>query len=132
MIIKRKKRSPEEIKAIKAAKDKEKQRKKMIRTKFGQAPMKHSRNGIKSCILAGLSCVILFLMLVVSFSLKGNIGIIAGFAGIMIFIFVGYGLADGIKGFKERDKNYITCKVGTVCNALLLAGMCGLFIRGLF
>lgn len=132
MIIKRKTKSTEELKKIRAAKAREKQRKKMIRTKFGQAPMKHSRNGIKSCILAGLSFLLLFLMIAISFYLKGNVGILAGLAGILVLVMTGYGLADGIHGFKERDKNYITCKVGTVCNALLILGMCVLFIRGLF
>lgn len=132
MIIKRRKRNPEEVKAEKAAKARAKQRKRMIRTKFGQAPMKHSRNGMKSCILAVLSFVFLFFLFVLSYSMKGNVGIMVGFAGILIFVFAGYGLADGIKGFKERDKNYITCKVGTVCNGLILAGMCGIFVRGLF
>lgn len=132
MIIKRRKRSPEEVKAKKAAKAREKQRKRMIRTKFGQAPMRHSRNGMKSCILAVLSFVFLFFLFVISYAMKGNVGILAGFAGIAVFIFAGYGVNYGIKGFKERDKNYITCKVGTVCNGLILAGMCGIFVRGLF
>ena len=130
MIIKRK--STEEIKKKKAAKAREKQRKRMIRTKFGQAPMRHARNGLKSCILAVMAFVLLLLMILISFTLKGEVGILAGIAGILALVMAGYGLSDGIRGFKERDKNYITCKVGTVCNALLLLCMCGLFIRGLF
>ena len=33
---------------------------------------------------------------------------------------------------KERDKNYITCKVGIGISAALILGMCGIFVRGLF
>ena len=41
------------------------------------------------------------------------------------------GLVLGIRGLKERDKNYITCKVGIAMNGVFLAGLAGLFIRGL-
>ena len=42
-----------------------------------------------------------------------------------------YGQKTGIKGFKEREKNYITCKVGAISNGAALIGLVAMFIRGL-
>ena len=34
-------------------------------------------------------------------------------------VMAGYGIYQGVTGLRERDKNYITCKVGiAVCSAL--------------
>ena len=33
--------------------------------------------------------------------------------------------------YKERDKNYVTCKIGVACNLAILACFVGIFIRGL-
>jgi len=41
------------------------------------------------------------------------------------------GLIVGIKGFRERDKNYVTCKLGVGINGILLLTLAGLFIRGI-
>lgn len=111
---------------------KNKRKRKLMRTRFGQSPRRHSRKGMKSCILAVLSSLMLFFMMWISFYLKGNVNILIGFAGLFTMALAGYGVYQGVTGLKERDKNYITCKVGlTVCGLLLLA-MVALFIRGLF
>ena len=104
---------------------------KMMRTRFGQSPRRHSRKGMKSCILAALSFLLLVFMIWISFCLKGNVNILVGFAGLFTMVMAGYGIYQGVTGLRERDKNYITCKVGiAVCSALFL-GMCAIFIRGL-
>lgn len=130
MLIRRK--NTEEAREKALAKEREKRRKKMIRTKYGQAPLRHAKKGIKSCLFAGVAVFLLVLMLASSFVSRGNVSILFGFAGIATLIFAIAGLVTGIRGFKERDKNYITCKVGTGVNGLLLICMCGIFIRGLF
>ena len=132
MIIKRRRRTTEEDRAKELAKAREKRRKKMIRTKYGQAPKRHARQGIMSCMYFVLAAFVLLLMVSVSFAAKGKVGILVGFAGLFVLVMAGRGLASGIRGFKERDKNYITCKVGTICCGLLILGMCAIFIRGLF
>ena len=132
MIIKRRRRTTKEDRAKELAKAREKRRKKMIRTKYGQAPKRHARQGIKSCMYFVLAAFVLLLMVSVSFAAKGKVGILVGFAGLFVLVMAGRGLASGIRGFKERDKNYITCKVGTICCGLLILGMCAIFIRGLF
>ena len=42
-------------------------------------------------------------------------------------------ITDGsaIKGFREREKIYTTCKVGITVNAVFLVAMVALFVRGL-
>lgn len=72
MIIKRRRRTTEEDRAKELAKAREKRQKKMIRTKYGQAPKRHARQGIKSCMYFVLAAFVLLLMVSVSFVLKGR------------------------------------------------------------
>ena len=132
MIIKRRRRTTEEDRAKELAKAREKRQKKMIRTKYGQAPKRHASQGIKSCMYFVLAAFVLLLMVSVSFVLKGKVSILVGFAGLFVLVMASLGLVSGIRGFKERDKNYITCKIGAICCGLLVLGMCAIFIRGLF
>ena len=132
MIIKRRRRTTEEDRAKELAKAREKRQKKMIRTKYGQAPKRHARQGIKSCMYFVLAAFVLLLMVSVSFVLKGKVSILVGFAGLFVLVMASLGLVSGIRGFKERDKNYITCKIGAICCGLLVLGMCAIFIRGRF
>ena len=97
---------------------KDKRRKKLRRTRYGQAPDRHSRK--------------LMFLLVISFLLKGQLSALVGFVGIGILALAVAGLVCGVRGMKERDKNYITCKVGIGISAALILGMCGIFVRGLF
>ena len=62
MIIKRRRRTTEEDRAKELAKAREKRRKKMIRTKYGQAPKRHARQGIKSCMYFVLAAFVLLLI----------------------------------------------------------------------
>lgn len=132
MIIKRKQKNTEEDKAKAIQKVREKQRKKMIKTKYGQAPLKHAKKGINSCCYAGTVFLILMVMIAASYVSQGSVGVVAGFAGLACAVLAWLGLMSGIRGFRERDKNYITCKVGVACNGLLLLGLISIFFRGLF
>lgn len=131
MIIKRKTEISEEAKAKARAKEREKRRKKMMRTKYGQAPRRHARKGIKSCIYAFFSLFFLFLLLAATFVENGQIGILMGIAGFLILALAVAGAYNGVLGFRERDKNYITCKIGLGCNAAVLLCMFAIFVRGL-
>ena len=111
MIIKRRRRTTEEDRAKELAKAREKRQKKMIRTKYGQAPKRHARQGIKSCMYFVLAAFVLLLMVSVSFVLKGKVSILVGFAGLFVLVMASLGLVSGIRGFKEREKNYITYKI---------------------
>ena len=131
MIIRRKRNNTEEAKAKKKAKEREKRRKKMIRTKYGQAPRRHAKKGIKACIYAFFSMFFLFLMIAASFVENGQVGVLMGIAGFLILALAVAGTYNSVHGFKERDKNYITCKIGLGCNAAVLLCMFAIFVRGL-
>ena len=100
-------------------KDKKK-RSRRVNTKYGQKTLKHARKGIQSCMMA-----------VLSFLMKGNVNIIVGFLCFALLALAVYGFRLGLRGLNERDKKYITCKVGIGVNGLVLAGVAAIFIRGL-
>lgn len=131
MFIKRQKKT-EEDREKELAKAREKQRRKMIKTRYGQKQKKHARKGVQSCVLAVVAALMLAFMLIGSFRAKGDISIFVGIVGIVTLVAAWRGLVYAVRGFKERDKNYITCKVGAGCNGFLLLCMCAIFIRGLF
>lgn len=115
----------------KITEERARKRKKMVKTKYGQRLFRHSKKGVNSCILASFAFVILIGMLIVSFHFKGDMNVLSGFVSIAVLVMAGRGLYMAVKGFKERDRNYITCKVGTGLNIFLLLVMILIFIRGL-
>ena len=131
MVIGKRIESEEEAKAKKKAREREKRRKKMIRTKYGQTRRRHAKKGIKSCIYAFFAVFFLFLMIATSFVENGQVGVLMGIAGFMIVTLSILGTKMAVQGMKERDKNYITCKVGLGCNVAVLVCMFAIFVRGL-
>ena len=110
----------------------EKEKMKRRSRKYGQAQLKHSRRGIKSCFFAVCALFVLVLIFSVSYITRGEVGILIGLCGILAVVLSASGLKSGIQGLKEREKNYFTCKVGIALNGLFLLGMAGIFVRGLF
>ena len=131
MIIRKRIDNEEEAKARKRAKEREKRRKQMIRTKYGQKQKRHAKKGLKACIYAFFALFFLFLLIASSFVENGQIGVLMGIVGFLILALSAAGTKMAIQGFKERDKNYITCKIGLGCNAAVLLCMFGIFVRGL-
>lgn len=111
-------------------KDRLKERKKRGNRKYGQARLKHARKGIISCMTATLVALIVLLLIVSAFFKKGQLAAIVGSFGIFAVILSIIGLVNGIKGFREREKNYLTCKVGIGINGTFLAVLIGIFVRG--
>ena len=70
-------------------------------------------------------------MILISYRAKGEVGILIGFLGLGTAALSAAGLVLGVRGLKERDKNYVTCKAGIRINGLFLLALAGLFIRGL-
>ena len=83
-------------------KDKKK-RSRRVNTKYGQKTLKHARKGIQSCKMAVLCAVILIVMILVSFLMKGIVNIIVGFLCFRTGCSGdgGYGIKFGTKGFKR-------------------------------
>ena len=106
-------------------------RKKMIKTKYGQKAVRHSKRGVYSCTYAVVIAFLVIVMILFSFMNKGNVNILMGFFGLGTCAMAVIGIWLGIKGFREREKIYTTCKVGITVNAVFLVAMVGLFVRGL-
>ncbi len=99
--------------------------------RYGQAKYKHSKKGMLSLIVAGITFVAFLALIITAFLLNGQSAAIIGSFGIFTMIISGMGVLTGIRGFRERDKNYLTCKIGTTINGLVLIMLIGIFIRGI-
>lgn len=120
----------EKDRAREAAREREKRRKKLIKTKYGQKALKHAKWGMESCFLGCVAMVLLLLLLTVAFLKKGEVGIFSGIAGFGVAFLAWQGIRAGRKGLKEREKRYITCKIGLGLNGCILLSMLAMFVRG--
>ena len=93
--------------------------------------LKHSKRGLVSSGLAFTSAFLMMLIFLVSYISRGDVDILIGFTGLMVLVMSAVGVEQGIKGYKEREKNYVSCKGGIICNVLLLI-FTATFIRGFF
>ena len=109
-----------------------KERKKRGKRKYGQAKLKHARRGIISCFLSAGVFVVLIILLAVAYVSKGTATPIIGGAGLVAVVLSACGLYMGIKGFKEREKDYLTCKIGVASSGFFILGFIIIFCRGLF
>ena len=57
-------------------------------------------------------------------------GIVGG-AAVTAMIVLIYGIRSAVRGFKEREKSYLTCKIGLPANALVLLVFLAIFIGGM-
>lgn len=112
--------------------DRERERKRRKNRKYGQAKLTHAKRGIISCILAGIVFVLLVSMLAKAYVSGGSATPLVGGIGLVCVVLAGYGLYMSLRGFKEREKDYLTCKIGVGCNALFILGFIMIFCRGFF
>lgn len=111
--------------------ERDRERKKRGNRRYGQAKLKPSRKGILSCMMAAVVVVIFLALLVTAFLHKGQSAAIIGSFGLFTMILTGIGLATAFRGFRERDKDYLTCKIGLGVNGLVLLCLIAVFIRGI-
>ena len=100
--------------------------------KYGQAKLKHSKRGVLSSGIATMVGVLLLTMVVIAYTSGGTAGAYIGGLGIVTAILSGIGIYLGFRGLKEREKDYLTCKIGIGCNLVFLVGFIAIFCRGLF
>lgn len=100
--------------------------------KYGQAKLKHAKRGIISCVIAGTIGILLATMLMIAYNSNGTAGTYIGGIGLVCVILAGIGVYTAIRGFREREKEYLTCKIGVGCNIFFIIGFIGIFCRGLF
>ena len=114
--------------------DRERNRERKARgnRKYGQAKLKHSKRGVLSSGIAALVGIILIAMVVIAYTSGGTAGAYIGGLGFVSAILSGVGIYIGFRGFREREKDYLTCKIGIGCNIFFFVGFIGIFCRGLF
>lgn len=111
--------------------ERDRERRKRGNRKYGQAKQKHSRKGILSSMTAVIVVVILGLLIALAFKSRGQSAAIVGSIGLFTMILAVVGIVVGFRGFREREKNYRTCKAGIIVNALVLLCLIAVFIRGI-
>lgn len=110
---------------------KQKERKKRGTRKYGQAKYKHSHMGIVSCSCAGAALVLLAGCILYAYLARGEAaGIVGGIAIVSLILSI-LGIRAAAKGFRERERNYLTCKIGLPGSALVLLLFLVIFIGGL-
>ena len=112
--------------------NRERDRRARGKRKYGQAKLKHSKKGIASCMIASATLFSIVSSLIVVYVSGGSAGILIGIVGILTMILSGTGIYCAYRGFREREKDYLTCKIGLLCNIFFLLGLIGIFCRGLF
>lgn len=112
--------------------DRERERRNRKRRKYGQAKLKHAKRGIISCGLSAAVLVIMVALFANAYISGGTAAPIIGGLGLSAVILSGYSLYLGLRGFKEREKDYLTCKIGASCSAFFIFGFIIIFCRGLF
>lgn len=102
-----------------------------INSKFGQDRKRHSKRGVTSCLFAVTGVSVLTALFTMAYRDYGNGNTLIGAAAVLILILSGIGISTGLKGFREREKNYISCKIGVVINGFLATILCLLYLRGI-
>lgn len=112
-------------------KTREKSEKKRSTRKYGQAPLKHSHMGTHSCLYALGSVILILSALGLAFWKHGEAaGYVGGFGAVAV-VFSVLGVRAGVKGLREREKKYISCRLGIAANILLLLSLAVIFTGGL-
>lgn len=111
-------------------KERQRERRKRGNRKYGQARLKPSKKGIWSCVTAGIIAAVLLALIGITYIYKGKAAGYIGGLGISAFIFSGVGIVTAIRGFRERDKDYRTCKIGLGCNIFFLVSLLFFFLGG--
>jgi hypothetical protein len=113
-------------------KERERERRNRKRRRYGQAKLKHAKRGIISSILSGIVFIIMAALIAKAYRSGGSAAPVIGGFGLIAFILACCGLYIGVRGFKEREKDYLTCKIGVGCSLVFILGFILIFCRGLF
>lgn len=100
-------------------------------TKFGQDRRRHSKRGVIACLFAVTGLVALVGLLGVAYYQYGNGHTVMGAISMLSLMLSILGVVNGIRGFREREKNYVTCKIGIGVNIFIIICFTLLYIRGL-
>ena len=82
--------------------------------------------------MAVISLVLLLVSLSTAYVLREEtISIVGGF-GMVAVVMTILGFRAAMKGFRDRDRNYFTCRIGIGLNSVILLGLIIIFLRGVF
>lgn len=110
---------------------KEKERKKRGTRKYGQAKYKYSRMGAISCGCAAAALLLLAGCILYAYLARGAAaGVVSGIAVVSMVLSI-MGIRAAVKGFRERERNYLTCKIGLPGSTLVLLLFLAIYIGGL-
>ncbi len=126
------KKQSEREKEQQRQRSKERERHARGNRKYGQAKLKHAKKGVLSCTLAVLVFIVLIILLSISYVNRGITAGYVGGIGMVAMLFSVTGVISAFRGFKEREKDYLTCKIGLGFNLLFFIGFIAIFCRGLF
>ena len=112
--------------------DRSRDRKKRGNRKYGQAKLKHAKKGIWSCTVAATVFVLFVILLVIAYTTEGTAAGYVGGLGILSMVLSFWGLYLARKGFREREKDYLTCKIGILLNLLFSVVFVAIFCWGMF
>lgn len=114
----------------KLRKDKNKQN--ISSRKYGQVKLRHAKRGVGSCLFAMGVFIALSAFLAIAYTTYGGASALIGSLGMIALILAIIGVLLGIRGFRERERNYVTCKIGIGANGIIVLIYITLFIRGFF
>lgn len=115
--------------------EKKKKRREILKRrsqKFGQVKRQHSKRGVASCMTGILSLFFLILIFSAAYINREESGILLGFMGIGVLFMSISGFRKAKEGFKERERDYITCKIGAAVNGTFIVLLILIYLRGLF
>ena len=102
-----------------------------ISERLCMAPRSYADLEHGACGCAGLT-VVLFLLLLTAYINRGETPAVTGALGLIIMIAGWFGVAIGVRGLREIEKDYRSCRVGIVLNGILAFSLTALFLGGLF
>lgn len=105
--------------------------KQSMNTKFGQDKLRHAKRGVSACVTGLIVICLLVGTIVHAYFSYGNSPLIIGSLAFICIFLCGTGVYQGIRGFRERNKNYITCKWGILLNTTVIIIFILLYIRGI-
>ncbi len=90
----------------------------------------HATKGILATILGTISLVLMIVLVIISYSEKGDAGIYVGSIGLVAFVMAIIGLITGISSFKERERYYLFSKIGSLLSAMIIVLWIAIYIIG--
>jgi len=111
--------------------ERDRERKKRGNRRYGQAKLRHARKGILSCVTAAVVVLAFVILILTAFFSKGQSAAIIGSFGLLTMVLAWLGMTLGVKGMRERDKNYLTCKIGMGINGFIILCLAAVFVRGI-